>query len=114
MTTSISNKFKGIERMSNTTAFNTDDFSAWRSGFRECVKLSSRIIDRQKDEETEFRLNAWCERGADKPFGKAAIAGAIAGRAYGTANKDNVDELKKINDFSWLHEQFKLSYQLDE
>jgi hypothetical protein len=114
MTTSISNKFKGIERMSNTTAFNTDDFSAWRSGFRECVKLSSRIIDRQKDEETEFRLNAWCERGADKPFGKAAIAGAIAGRAYGTVNKGNIDELKKINDFNWLHEQFKLSYQLDE
>ena len=60
MTTSISDKFKGIDKMSNTTAFNTDAFSAWRSGFRECCKLASRTIARQKDDETEFRLDAWC------------------------------------------------------
>ena len=111
MTTSISDKFKGIDRMSNTTAFNTDAFSAWRSGFRECVKLSSRIIARQKDDETEFRLDAWCTRGDDKPYGKPAIAGAKAGRAFGEENKDNAEELKKINDFDWLKEQFKQSYQ---
>jgi hypothetical protein len=112
MTTSISDKFKGIDRMSNTTAFNTDAFSAWRSGFRECVKLSSRVIDRQKDEETKFRLDAWCTRGADKPFGEYAIAGAILGREYGEHNKNNKAALAKINDFDWLQEQFaKSSYQ---
>ena len=111
MTTSISDKFKGIEEMSNTSAFNTDSFSAWRSGFRECAKLASRTIARQKDEETEFRLEAWCTRGADKPFGKAAIAGAIAGKEFGELNKDNVEELAKINDFEWLKEEFKKLYQ---
>ena len=110
MTTSISDKFKGIEEMSNTSAFNTDSFSAWRSGFRECCKLASRTIARQKDEETEFRLDAWCTRGADKPFGKAAIAGAKAGKEFGIANKDNQQELSKINDFEWLKEEFKRSY----
>ena len=60
MTTSISKNFKGIPRMSNITAFNTDSFSAWKSGFRECVKLSSRTINRQKDDETTFRLKSWC------------------------------------------------------
>ena len=109
MTTSISNKFKGINRMSNTTAFNTDAFSAWRSGFRECVKLASRAIDRQNDEETEFRLNAWCDRGADKPFGEYAIAGAKLGRKYGEIYKDNKEALAKINNFEWLREQFNLS-----
>ena len=110
MTTSISDKFKGIDKMSNTTAFNTDAFSAWRSGFRECCKLASRTIARQKDDETDFRLDAWCSRGDDKPFGKAAIAGAIAGKAFGEMNADNPDELVKINDFEWLKNQFEILY----
>jgi hypothetical protein len=115
MTTSISKHFKGVDRMSNKTAFNTDPFSAWRSGFRECVKLASRVIDRQKEDETEFRLNAWCTRGEDKPYGKYAIAGAILGREYGERNKDNRVALAKINDFEWLQEQFaRQSYPLDE
>ena len=114
MTTSISKNFKAIAEMSNTTAFNTDAFSAWRSGFRECVKLASRSIDRQKDEETQFRLDAWCSKGADKPFGDAAINGAIAGKKYGEKYKDSAKDLKKINDFKWLHQKFKQSYQLVE
>lgn len=114
MTTSISNKFKGIESMSNTTSFNTDPFNTWKSAFRECVKLSSRIIDRQKDDETEFRLDAWCTRGEDKSFGKYAIAGAIAGREYGSKHSDNQLALAKINDFDWLESQFiKLNETLE-
>ena len=115
MTTSISKHFKGVDRMSNKTAFNTDPFSAWRSGFRECVKLASRVIDRQKEDETEFRLNAWCTRGEDKPYGKYAIAGAILGREYGERNKNDRTALAKINNFEWLQEQFtRQSYPLDE
>lgn len=110
MTTSISKNFKAIAEMSNKTAFNTDPFSAWRSGFRECVKLASQAIDRQVAEETEFRLDAWCSRGSDKPFGKYAILGARAGKAYGESNKGDKTALAKINDFDWLLKQFKQSY----
>jgi hypothetical protein len=106
MTTSISKNFKAIAEMSNKTAFNTDAFSAWRSGFRECAKLASRTIDRQNEEETEFRLTAWCTRGKDKPFGEYAIVGAILGREYGERNKNNPEALSKINNFEWLQEQF--------
>jgi hypothetical protein len=110
MTTSISKNFKAIPEMSNKTAFNTDPFSAWRSGFRECAKLASRTINRQNEEETEFRLNAWCTRGSDKLFGDYAIAGAILGREYGERNKDKKSALAKINNFDWLYQQFKQSY----
>lgn len=110
MTTSISKLFKPINRISNITKFNTDEFSTWRSAFRECVKLSSRTIKGQLDEETEFRLNAWCTRGKDKLFGEYCIAGAKAGKAYGEANKSSIEDLKKINNFDWLYEQFKKSY----
>jgi hypothetical protein len=102
MTTSISPLFKAIDEVSNITKFNTDPFNSWKSAFRECVKLASKVIDRQDDNETAIRLTRWCTVGSDL----AAIAGAIAGQEYGTLHKDNVDALKKINDFDWLQEQF--------
>jgi hypothetical protein len=40
-------------------------------------------------------------------YGEYAIAGAIAGREYGTANRGNIEALKKINDFEWLDRKFK-------
>jgi hypothetical protein len=106
MTTSITNKFKAMPNISNITAFNTDPFSTWRSAFRECTKLSSKIIDRQKDNETNQRLKAWCTLGEDNPFGKYAIDGAQSGAAYGARNQNDVEALKLINDFDWLKEKF--------
>lgn len=109
MTTSITSKFKAMPHTSNITAFNVDEFSTWKSAFRECCKLSSKIIDRQKAKETSQRLDIWCTVGEDKPFGKFAIAGAKAGREYGYKNKDNIEALKKINDFDWLKEKYNES-----
>jgi hypothetical protein len=106
MTTSISDKFIAVEEIANITAFNTDEFSTWRSAFRECCKLSSKIIDRQKNEETEHRLHVWQTVGKDRPYGEWAIKGAEAGSAYGIASRGNIEALKKINDYDWLYEQF--------
>lgn len=106
MTTSISSSFLAVQQISNITAFNTDEFSTWKSAFRECCKLSSRIIDRQKDDETTKRLQTWCTVGSDKPYGDFAIAGAKAGAKYGIENKGNMEMLKMINDFDWLKDQF--------
>jgi hypothetical protein len=98
--------FKAIPVISNTTAFNTDSFSAWRSGFRECAKLSSRSIDRQNDKETEHRLDTWCNIGTTVRFGIDTIRGAKEGRKFGEENKNDAKELSKINDFEWLLEKF--------
>jgi hypothetical protein len=106
MTTSISSKFKAIQEISNITAFNTDPFNTWKSAFRECVKLSSRIIDRQKDDETQRRLQTWCTLGANRPYGKYALDGAKIGALYGARNQNNTEALKMINNFEWLKEQF--------
>ena len=104
MTTSISDKFKPVQVVSNVTAFNTDEFSTWKSAFRECAKLAGKTIDRQVDTETEERLTVWCTEGADKPFGEFAIKGALAGRKFAT---DCPEDLFKINDFDWLYEQYE-------
>jgi hypothetical protein len=59
MTTSISNHFKIINKISNITAFNTDEFSTWRSAFRECAKLASKqLIDK-----TQMKLIHDCQYG---------------------------------------------------
>ena len=102
MTTSISDVFFANEQVSNVTMFNTDPFNTWKSAFRECVKLSSKVIDRQVDKETEKRLLIWCTVGADQPYGEYAIAGALAGRVYGTDHRSNSDALRMINNFEWL------------
>jgi hypothetical protein len=109
MTTSISKKFKAVDAVSNINSFNTDEFTTWRSAFRECCKLSSRAIERQFEEETQQRLDIWCTIGHDAHFGEHAIAGAKAGRQYGLENKNNLEELRKINDFEWLKEKFDAS-----
>lgn len=106
MTTSISDKFRAMPEISNITKFNTDPFSTWRSAFRECVKLSSQVINRQKSAETLERLEIWSTVGQEREFGSYAIAGAIAGKEYGSNNKDNPEALYKINDFDWLEDRF--------
>ena len=106
MTTSISSKFVAVKKVSNITAFNTDPFNTWKSAFRECCKLSSKVIDRQKEDETNKRLHTWCTVGKNRAYGEYALAGAKAGAAFGARNQGKLDILKQINDFDWLQEQF--------
>lgn len=102
MTTSISGRFRVVPEISNITKFNTDPFNSWKSAFRECSKLASRIITGQVDEETQYRLEVWCNETTDS----YALDGARRGKEYGYSNRNNIEELKKINDFEWLREQF--------
>ena len=106
MTTSISKWFKPMPAVSNINGFNTDPFNTWKSAFRECAKLASRVIARQQDAETQERLRVWCEESNDQ----YAIDGSICGRDYGIKNKTNLQTLKLINDFVWLKEQFDGRY----
>lgn len=112
MTTSISPRFKAMDKVSNITAFNTDPLSTWRSSFRECVKLSSKIIPGQIDEETTSRLNAWQFNTSSAPFAEYSRGGASAGHWYGTTYSNDPEALKKINDYDWLKEQFDAHVKL--
>jgi hypothetical protein len=104
-TTTVTSGIKLLPEISNITKFNVDPFSAWKSGFRECVKLSSRVIHNQDDRETEERLRVWCSVGTGE-FGKFAVAGAIAGREFGKEYVNQPDMLRLINDFDWLEWKF--------
>ena len=103
MTTSISDKFEVVNEVSNITKFNTDEWSTWKSAFRECAKLASKTIDRQEQGETDERLKTWTTVGHDRPFGEYALAGATAGMEFGLSSGS---DLRLINNFDWLKEQF--------
>ena len=103
MTTSVSKKFIPMHTISNTTMFNVDEFSTWRSAFRECAKLASKTIDRQNEEETNARLKTWTTVGHTRKFGEYAIRGAYDGMEFGLSRGA---DLRLINNYEWLKEQF--------
>jgi hypothetical protein len=104
-TTSIGEGVTVIPVVGNITRFDTDPFSTWRSAFRECVKLSSKVIDGQLDKETEHRLNVWCTIGNGE-FGDFSVAGANEGATFGETYFNQPDMLRLINDFGWLEKKF--------
>ena len=106
VTTSINRKYEIVNIVSNITKFDTDPFNTWRSAFRECAKLSSKIIPEQRDRETEHRLNIWCTFDNNTTYGKWCIHGANAGKDYGVANRNNNAALMLINDMNYMKRLF--------
>jgi hypothetical protein len=104
-TTSVSGSLKVMEEISNVTKFNVDPFSTWRSAFRECAKLASKIIHNQDNTETDYRLDVWCNT-ADGEFGDFAVMGAIEGKQFGLENVNKPEMLRLVNDFDWLEKKF--------
>jgi hypothetical protein len=100
-TTGLSSRFKSMPEVSCITKFNTDAFSTWRSAFRECVKLTL-----NDDEESKQRLDAWMNTKGNADFTEQAKQGALEGNTFAKANKNNLAELDKINDYKWLEEKW--------
>ena len=110
-TTSISDKFKPMPVVANYTAFNTNPYDTWKSAFRECTKLSSGIIHNLKADDDKERLDTWCTVADDKAkYGKYSIAGANAGRKFGSENAEDPEKLGLINDYDWLTGQFSKEF----
>lgn len=119
-TTGFGLNIKVFEKVSNVTKFNYDEFSTWRSAFRECAKLETNLTNEELKhklnynekeiqkvlKESRHRLKIWTTKGSKKPFGKYAISGAQAGRKYGSDNVGNLEALKLINDLEWIKNEF--------
>ena len=99
--TGVAVRQKSMEQISCTTAFNTDEFSTWRSAFRECVKLylNNKML----------YVDTWLTKGKKKPFGAFAILGAQDGCKFAEEYANNTKKLMQINNYNWLREKFKNS-----
>ena len=67
--TSVAEAFRPMPEISNITAFDFSEYNTWKSAFRECSKLQSKVIARQKDDETELRLWSWRTQCGKHKFG---------------------------------------------
>jgi hypothetical protein len=110
VTTSLGS-LKIIDQVACETRFNTDPFSTWKSAFRECVKLSSKLINKQVDQETNLRLETWINVGIDREYGLYAQEGARMGEAYGRNFCNDLEALRKINDYEWLLSEYRGRYE---
>jgi hypothetical protein len=54
------------------------------------------------DAESQERLKTWLNTRGDEDFTAEAVRGALEGNQFALANKDNLEQLSKINDYTWL------------
>lgn len=107
LTTTISKHVKIMNKVSNITRFNTDEFSTWRSAVRETVKLLHNLAANPDNKEQKERLRVWeTEIDIRAKYAKFFRDGCEFGRDFYKNNKKNTNILVKINDFSWLRSQF--------
>lgn len=106
-TTSVATHgFKIQNSVASTTMFNTSEYDAWKSGFRECSKLVSGTIH-NADKKSLNRLMAWLSVGADVEYGYYCILGARMGALNGIKKSQNEKDLFEINDFEKCKEIFE-------
>lgn len=90
--------------LSGQANYADDEFMAWRSAFREVIKLKH-SLKQQPDVETEYRLRAWLTKGE-----------GVKGQWSMTGSKDAVDYYEEVNgdfdllklsyDWQWLNERY--------
>lgn len=105
ITTGLSDQIKILPELASIHCIGRSPYVAWRAGFREAVKLTL-----QDDSDSQERLQIWMTKGLSKPNGGYAVLGAKAGNKYALSNSLDKLKIAKINDYAWLHSQFKEAY----
>ena len=80
--------------------FNTDEFSTWRTAFREVIKLRN-----SDSEESKQRLEAWLNIGNGN-FSEYSLMGAKEAIEYYDGVSGDFDKLKLSYDWDWLWLRF--------
>ena len=81
---------------------------AWRTAFRECIKLKY-DVDTTGDIEQKHRLKIWCSQGEGKNA-EWCMRGANDAVEYMESVDSNMNDLKKSYDFDWLINYFTKKY----
>ena len=85
-----------VPLVSGTAEYAGTKWSAWRTAFRECLKLVG-----QQDVESTYRLNRWLTKGEGKN-GEWSVYGAEDAVEYYNEVGGDFDALKKSYEWSWL------------
>jgi hypothetical protein len=83
--------------MSGTAMYDETPWMAWRTAFRECIKLKN-----SPDVESQYRLTKWLTVGNTHDTGQWSIWGAQDAIEYHDSVAGEFAELKKSYDWKWL------------
>jgi hypothetical protein len=90
--------------LSGQANYADDEFMAWRSAFREVIKLKH-SVEQQPDVETEYRLRAWLTKG-EGTKGQWSMTGSKDAVDYYEEVNGDFDLLKLSYDWQWLNERY--------
>ena len=100
----LDNEHEVVEMNSGVAMFNTDEFSTWRTSFREAIKLRADDSKASKD-----RLESWLNIG-NGDFAQYSIDGAKQAVEYYEQVNGELDKLRLSYDWPWLREYFDKKY----
>jgi hypothetical protein len=85
-----------VPMLSGTANYNASDWMAWRTAFRECIKLRHSL----PNVENEYRLNQWLTKdNTEEQWSKKGAEDAVE---YYESVDGNFIELRKSYDWAWL------------
>ena len=94
-----------VEINSGVANFNTDEWSTWRTAFREALKLRANTDDISKN-----RLEFWLTVGSGK-FSQYSMDGAADAVQYYEEVNGDLDKLRLSYDWPWLRSYFDSKYK---
>ena len=100
----LDNEHEVVEVNSGVAMYNTDEWSAWRTSFREVLKLRADDTQASKD-----RLKAWLTIGEGN-FAQYSCEGAQHAVEYYESVNGDLDKLRLSYDWPWLKEYFNTKY----
>jgi hypothetical protein len=94
-----------VELMSGIANYNTDEFSTWRTAFREVIKLQW-----DRTEVSDKRLEVWLTK-AEGEFAQYSLDGARDAVAYYSEVGGEFNKLKLSYEWDWLQRYFENRYK---
>ena len=99
-----------VDMNSGIAMYNTDEWSTWRTSFREALKLKATVVNNPNDSDAIARLSAWASKGEGN-FGEYSINGALDAIEYYDSVNGDIDKLKLSYDWPWLREFYNRKYK---
>ena len=97
----LDNEHEVVEMNSGVAHFNTDEFSTWRTAFREAIKLRADTSD-----ESKSRLETWLTK-ATGAFAQYSLQGAQDAVEYYEEVNGDIDMLRLSYEWEWLRTRYK-------
>jgi hypothetical protein len=105
----LDNEHEVVDMLSGVAMFNTDEWSTWRTSFRESLKLKATVVANPNDSDSVSRLLAWSTIGHGN-FSEYSINGALDAIEYYDSVEGDLDKLRLSYDWPWLQEYFNTKY----